>query len=79
MLGWSELSVYIVKWYSVVNMCTLTCGYWNINGHRSKYLGDKLRDKEFLDAMYTTVAILAVEMSASDESTIYLLDLIDGL
>ena len=27
---------------------TLTCGYWNINGHRSKYLGDKLLDKEFL-------------------------------
>ena len=26
----------------------LTCGYWNINGHRSKYLGDKLVDKEFL-------------------------------
>ena len=30
------------------NIASLTCGYWNINGHRSKYLGDKLFDKEFL-------------------------------
>ena len=30
------------------NKSSLTCGYWNINGHRSKYLGDKLGDKEFL-------------------------------
>ena len=30
------------------NIASLTCGYWNINGHRSKYLGDKLLDKEFL-------------------------------
>ena len=30
------------------NIASLTCGYWNINGHRSKYLGDKLQDKEFL-------------------------------
>ena len=31
------------------NIATLTCGYWNINGHRSKYLGDKLFDKQFLN------------------------------
>ena len=31
------------------NACEqLTCGYWNINGHKSKYLGDKLLDEEFL-------------------------------
>ena len=42
-------------------------------------LSEQSNTKEFLDAMYTTVAILAVEMSASDESTIYLLDLIDGM
>ena len=42
-------------------------------------LTEQSNTKEFLDAMYTTVAILAVEMSASDESTIYLLDLIDGM
>ena len=32
-------------------MCSIgsiTCGYWNINGHRSKYLGDKLVDQDFL-------------------------------
>ena len=27
----------------------ITFGYWNINGHTSKYLGDKLLDEEFLD------------------------------
>ena len=32
-----------------VDKRTLTCGYWNINGHRSKYLGDKLLDEEFLN------------------------------
>ena len=30
-------------------MTSLRCGYWNINGYKSKYLGDKLIDKEFLD------------------------------
>ena len=29
-------------------IASLSCGYWNINGHRSKYLGDKLFDPEFL-------------------------------
>ena len=29
-------------------MAVITCGYWNINGHRSSFLGDKLLDKEFL-------------------------------
>ena len=28
-----------------------TFGYWNINGHRSKYLGDKLIDAEFLNVI----------------------------
>ena len=32
-----------------IGMASLRCGYWNINGYKSKYLGDKLIDKEFLD------------------------------
>lgn len=35
--------------------------------------------KEFLDAMYTTVALLSVETSGVDESAAYLLDLIDSM
>ncbi len=31
---------------------SLTCGYWNINGHRSKYLGDKLIDPEFIEIIH---------------------------
>ena len=34
-----------------LGIASLTCGYWNINGHRSKYLGDKLIDKEFLEVI----------------------------
>ena len=29
----------------------ITFGYWNINGHSSKYLGDKLLDEEFLNVI----------------------------
>ena len=32
-------------------MAVITCGYWNINGHRSSFLGDKLLDKELLETI----------------------------
>jgi len=52
---------------------------FRIYGGFKTVLSEQSNTKEFLDAMYATVAILAVEMSASDESTIYLLDLIDAM
>ena len=33
------------------SISSLICGYWNINGHSSKYLGEKLLDKEFIDVV----------------------------
>ena len=42
-------------------------------------LAEHNNSKEFLDAMYTTVSILAIELSATDEGTMCLLDLIDGI
>ena len=33
------------------SISSLICGYWNINGHSSKYLGAKLLDKEFIDVV----------------------------
>ena len=32
-------------------MAVLVTGYWNIHGHRSKIVGDKLSDPEFLDQL----------------------------
>merc|ERR1719204_1122039 len=42
-------------------------------------LAEHNNSKEFLESMYTTVAILAIELSATDEATMCLLDLIDGI
>jgi len=42
-------------------------------------LAEHSNSKEFLEAMYATVAILAIELSANDEATMCLLDLIDGI
>ncbi len=33
------------------NVPGLTIGYWNINGYKSKILGQKIRDKEFLETI----------------------------
>ncbi len=35
--------------------------------------------KEFLEAMYTTVALLSVEMAAIDESSFCLIDFIESI
>ena len=42
-------------------------------------VGDHSSNKEFLETLYTTVAVLAVEMCSTDEGTVCLLDLIDGI
>ena len=42
-------------------------------------LHEQSNSKEFLDAIYTTVALLSVETSGIDESAIYLLDLVDSM
>lgn len=42
-------------------------------------LMEQNNSKEFLDAIYTTVALLSVETSGVDESALYLLDLVDAM
>ncbi len=33
------------------NIANLSIGYWNINGYKSKFLGSKIRDPEFLETI----------------------------
>ena len=40
-------------------MASLSCGYWNIHGHSSELIGDKLSDPEFLH-MLKNVDILGL-------------------
>ena len=40
-------------------MASLSCGYWNIHGHNSELIGDKLSDPEFLH-MVKNVDILGL-------------------
>lgn len=42
-------------------------------------LMEQSNSKEFLDAIFTTVALLSVETSGVDESALYLLDLVDAM
>ena len=49
-------------------MCEqLTCGYWNIHGHKSKYLGDKLLDEEFLNVISDCDIIGLGEIQSEDK------------
>ena len=44
-----------------------------------KVLAEHNNSKDFLESMYTTVAILSIELSATDEGIMNLLQLIDGI
>ena len=46
---------------------SLNIGYWNINGHTSKYLGDKLLDREFVDVVNTCDIIGLGELQAKGD------------
>ena len=46
---------------------SLNIGYWNINGHKSKYLGDKLLDKEFIDVVNTCDILGLGELQATGD------------
>ena len=45
----------------------------------AKVLAEHNNSKDFLESMYTTVAILSIELSATDEGIMNLLQLIDGI
>ena len=52
---------------------------FKIYGGFKTVLLEQINSKEFLDAVYTTVALLSVETSGIDESAVYLLDLVDSM
>ncbi len=52
---------------------------FNIFGHFKRMLEEQSNSVEFIEAVYTTCALLHVETSATDESAVYLLDLIDSV
>ena len=54
------------------SVCRIYSGFNNV-------LLEQSNSKEFLDAIYATVALLSVETSGVDESALYLLDLIDSM
>ncbi len=52
---------------------------FHIFSHFKRVLEEQSNSIEFIEAVYTTCALLHVETSASDESAVYLLDLIDSV
>ena len=54
------------------SVCRIYNGFNNV-------IMEQSNSKEFLDAIYATVALLSVETSGVDESALYLLDLIDSM
>ena len=48
-------------------MRTITCGYWNVNGHMSKYLGSKLSDQDFLKSVSDCDIIGLGEIQSEEE------------
>ena len=54
------------------SVCRIYTGFNNV-------ILEQSNSKEFLDAIYATVALLSVETSGVDESALYLLDLIDSM
>ena len=49
---------------------SLTCGFWNIHGHKSQCVGDKLSDPEFLDILSGTDIVGLGELHAEGEVNI---------
>ena len=48
------------------SISSITCGYWNIHGHWSKYLGDKLVDQDFLKCISDCDIVGLGEIQAGD-------------
>ncbi len=52
---------------------------FHIFSHFKRVLEEQSNSVEFIEAVYTTCALLHVETSATDESAVYLLDLVDSV
>ena len=52
---------------------------YNIFSHFKRVVEEQSNSIEFLEAIYTTCVLLHVETSATDESALYLLDLVDSV
>ena len=51
-------------------MASLSCGYWNIHGHSSQLVGDKLSDPEFLHMLKNVDIVGLGELHAGTEVSI---------
>ena len=51
-------------------MTSLNISYWNLHGHKSQYVGDKLSDSEFLDLLVGIDIIGLGELHAAGEVSI---------
>ena len=49
------------------NPVKLKCSYWNINGHNSKTIGDKLSDAQFLNMISDCDIMGLAELHADGE------------
>ena len=45
----------------------IKCAYWNINGHNSKIIGDKLSDAQFLERISDSDILGLAELHANEE------------
>lgn len=51
-------------------MVSLSCGYWNVHGHTSQLVGDKLCDPEFRDILKNVDIIGLGELQADKKVSI---------
>ena len=51
-------------------MTSLNISFWNLNGHKSQYIGDKLSDSEFIDNLAGIDIIGLGEVHAESEVSI---------
>ena len=52
------------------SLASLACGFWNIHGHRSKIIGNKLSDPEFLNLLADRDIVGIGEIHAEGEVSI---------
>ena len=55
---------------SIREMSSLDISFWNIHGHRSQNIGDKLNDPEFLDLLEGRDIVGIGELHAKEEVSI---------
>ena len=51
-------------------MTSLNISFWNLNGHKSQYIGDNLSDSEFIDNLAGIDIIGLGELHAESEVSI---------